>query len=61
MTGNVREWCYDYYGGLQLYRVLRGGSWYYHAINCRIMTRLYKEPDYMGNEIGFRTILPAGD
>ena len=71
MHGNVWEWCADRYGeygsGQQTdppgakdgrYRVLRGGSWNYHAWLCRSANRAWGWPD--GRDfilIGFRLSL----
>jgi len=69
MSGNVREWCWDWYGdyssGSQSnprgassgsYRVLRGGSWDYCADYCRVANRYYGCPDYSYNNYGFRLL-----
>jgi len=37
-----------------IYRVLRGGSCYYDAINTRVANRLNLNPDYEYYDIGFR-------
>lgn len=73
MHGNVREWCLDWDGSLGTdsatdpvgaasgsYRVLRGGSWYGSAQNCRSADRNYGNPscaDYFG---GFRLVASPG-
>ena len=69
MSGNVIEWCYDWYG-YSYYanspscapvgessgsgRVLRGGSWNYSAVYARVANRNYAYPDYRYYLDGFR-------
>jgi formylglycine-generating enzyme required for sulfatase activity len=70
MSGNVNEWCQDWYGPAYYsespplappgpdsgtLRVTRGGSWYYvSALYCRSSVRDNAEPTYDGMTIGFR-------
>ncbi len=69
MTGNVREWCSDWYGenyyrsspksnprgpGSGLFRVVRGGSMYHGFFGYRVTSRLWENPGNRSRFIGFR-------
>mgnify|MGYP006282407949 CR=1 FL=1 len=74
MSGNVWEWCYDYYK-MDYYlqspsknpsgppegnnRVLRGGSWNMDKWNCRVSNRGEKDPELTYSYYGFRILLPS--
>ena len=54
MSGNVWEWCEDWYDKDRRFRVLRGGSWSSGAGGCRVSDRDCGEPGYRNFNIGFR-------
>ena len=69
MHGNVWEWCLDWYDdNLQagndptgvnngVHRVIRGGSWYDNAVECRSANRGKRYPSYRNAISGFRIVL----
>ena len=55
MHGNVWEWCNDRFDDRKM--VVRGGSWYASAYQCRSASRLGVKPDDRVNTVGFRLCL----
>jgi formylglycine-generating enzyme required for sulfatase activity len=68
--GNVWEWCQDWYssysGGILTNpagpatgteKVIRGGSWFQNAANCRSAVRLSNAPNSHNGDVGFRIVL----
>lgn len=70
MTGNVCEWCQDWFGNYSSYaqtnptgassgsfRVLRGGCWYYSPRYCRSSCRGSTTPENSSYFLGLRLVL----
>lgn len=70
MSGNVREWCQDWYGDFSSssqtnptgpasgsFRVCRGGCWNFNARFCRVSLRNSFTPGYRDGGLGLRLVL----
>ena len=70
MSGNLWEWCLDWYSNSYpkeaqnnpsgpsngTCHVVRGGSWFYNATNCRVSSRNSNRPDHSIDDFGFRIV-----
>jgi formylglycine-generating enzyme required for sulfatase activity len=69
MHGNIAEWCRDWYGDYPSEprtdpggpasgpgKVVRGGSWFSNAKNCRSAARFHWPPNRKSDFIGFRLV-----
>jgi formylglycine-generating enzyme required for sulfatase activity len=74
MSGNVREWCWDWYGELTAetvadpagpdsgyLRVCRGGSWHNASQDCRSAARAALPPDSADDTVGLRVVRTVFD
>ena len=56
MSGNVWEWCQDWYDSDKTRRVLRGGSWYDFSDDLRVADRDNFNPAVTYDYGGFRCV-----
>lgn len=60
MSGNVREWCWDWYAGFEepegMWRVTKGGGWVGDVSNTEPAFRGKFDPNGLGPDQGFRVV-----
>jgi formylglycine-generating enzyme required for sulfatase activity len=74
MSGNVWEWCYDWFGTAYpdensnptgpdtgTSHVIRGGSWGYDAMQCELSKRSNALPENGNINTGFRLVINANN
>lgn len=70
MSGNVWEWCWDWYGDIGKdtpatgvsagsYRITRGGCYSHIALNCTVSDRCGITPSRRSGRLGFRVVRSA--
>nr|WP_329062462.1 formylglycine-generating enzyme family protein [Amycolatopsis sp. NBC_01480] len=64
VSGNVWEWCADWFDGAKANRSMRGGSYLCHASYCnryRVAARTSNSPDSSSGNTGFRCVADITD
>jgi formylglycine-generating enzyme len=62
MSGNVREWCFEWYPGYEgSSRRIRGGGWGGSADSCTVSFRFSGHPDRRSGDFGFRLARSSGN
>lgn len=59
VSGNVCEWCADWFDDAHANRAMRGGSYLCHDSYCnryRVAARTANMPDSSSGNLGFRTV-----